>query len=105
MEGITVHRLNPELVVSLYELPGFKKLGTVVVRDDEGRKSGLVTVYYVGSFFEKNQVTDAIVGVHDAVLRLARNFAVKARIGVAATRLNLSTAIRENGKRLTVELA
>lgn len=101
MEGVTVHKLNENLVVSLYELPGFKQLGTCTVRDGSGDRSGAVTVYYVGNFFEASRPTDEFSKMHRAVMRLAQNYAIKTKIGVATTRLNLARAIRPKEAKIS----
>lgn len=94
MEGVTVHKLNENLVVSLYALPGFKTLGTCTVRDGSGERSGQVTVYYAGDFFTSPRPTEDFSKMHRAVMRLAQNYAIKTKIGVATTRLNLARAVR-----------
>lgn len=93
MEAVTVHKINPDLLVSLMKLPGFKKLGSCVIRDTNGEKSGLVEVFYAGDFFKKDK-SEEFDKVKSSVLKLARNYAIKNNLGVASTRLNLSLALR-----------
>jgi hypothetical protein len=94
MEGVTVHKLSENLVVSVIPLPGFKILGTCVVRDENGDKSGLVTIYYVGDFFASTRPAVEFTKMHREVMRLAQNYAIKTKLGVATTRLNLASANR-----------
>lgn len=103
MEGFTVHKLNEKLVVSLYVLPGFRKLGSCVVRDSEGKKSGQVEVFYAGDFFFAPHEALEFEAVQKAVLKLAKNHAVKTKLGVATTRLNLSVALRKRIETNTVK--
>ena len=104
MEGVTVHKLNENLVVSLYELPGFKPLGTCTVRNKEGEWSGQVSVYYVGDFFTLPRTTEEFTKMHRAVMRLSQNYAIKTKIGIVTTRLNLARAVRPK-ERLNASLA
>ncbi|MNX95614.1 hypothetical protein D3C86_1278970 [compost metagenome] len=99
MEGITVHKLNEKLVVSIYPLPGFRSMGSCVIRDGEGNKTGEVDIHYAGVFF-KEHPGEEFEKVRKAVLKLAQNYAVKTRLGVASTRLNLTVALRDNMKKL-----
>jgi len=99
MEGITVHQLNDKLVVSLYDLPGFRRMGTCVIRGEDGKRSGDVSVYYVGSFFQTTLEPGEMDKAVKATMRLAQNHAVKKGIGRFASRLNLATSIRTNGKQ------
>lgn len=99
MEGITVHKLNENLVVSIYPLPGFRNMGSCVIRDGEGKKSGQVNIHYAGEFFRELQ-GEEFEKVRKAVLKLAQNYAVKTKLGVASTRLTLSVALRDNLKKL-----
>lgn len=94
MEAVTIHKLNDKLVVSLAPLPGFKKMGSCVIRDKEGKKSGSVAIYYTGPFFTDPE-GGCFTTMQNGVLRLAKNYAVKTSLGVASTRLNLSLALRE----------
>lgn len=100
MQGFSVHKLNEQLVVSLYPLPGFSKMGSCVVRDNTGTKSGLVTVYYTGSFFTQQESLADFEPVRKAVLKLAQNYAIKTGLGVATTRFNPTVALRERAERL-----
>jgi len=95
MEGFTVHKVCDRLVVSLYPLPGFKTLGTCVARDKQGKTSGMIQVFYAGDFFIRRFDNVELEVVRKAVLKLAQNFAVKTKQGVATTRLNFSTALRK----------
>lgn len=99
MEGITVHRLNDKLVVSLYDLPGFRRMGTCVIRGEDGKWSGDVAVYYVGPYFQSTLEPGEMNKVVKATMRLAQNYAVRKGIGRYASRLNLATSIRMNGKQ------
>lgn len=98
MEGVTVHKLNKDLVVSITRLPGFKKMGSCVIRDSEGKKSGVVDVFYSGDYFEKSHNGDFHEVTKD-VMRLAKNFALKTSKGVCSTRFNLTVALRERASR------
>lgn len=99
MEGITVHQLNDGLVVSLYDLPGFKRMGKCVIRGEDGKRSGEVDVYYVGPYFQTTLEPGEMDKVVKATMRLAQNHAVRKGIGRFASRLNLATSIRTNDKQ------
>jgi len=99
MEGITVHKLNEKLVVSLYDLPGFKRMGGCVIRGEDGKRTGSVNVYYAGSFFQsKLQPGDRDKAIK-ATMRLAQNHAVRQGIGRYASRLNLTSELRKDPHR------
>lgn len=100
MEGITVHKLNEKLVVSLYELPGFKRMGGCVIRGEDGKHAGNVNVYYAGSFFQSKLQPGERDKAVKAAMRLAQNFAVKQGIGRYATRLNLTSELRKDPHRI-----
>jgi len=95
MEAITVHKLNENLVVTLRELPGFRKLGSVVVKDEQGLKSGAVAVYFAGDYFDNQLEPGAFEVTRNQITKLVRNYAVKNNYGVSTGRFNLSLTLRE----------
>lgn len=99
MSSVSVHNLNDKVTVSLTALPGFRKMGTCVVRDEKGNKSGLVTIYYVGDLFQDPEDISNFEPIRKTVLKLALNHAVKNKLGVATTRFNLTVALRERASR------
>lgn len=99
MSSVSVHNLNDKVTVSLTALPGFRKMGTCVVRDEKGNKSGMVDIYYVGELFRDPEDTQTFEPIRKAVLKLALNYAVKHKLGVATTRFNLTVALREKAAR------
>ena len=100
MEGITVHKLNDQLTVSLHSLPGFRQLGNCVIRGEDGKKSGMVPVYFTGNFFQTKLENGEYSRVSKLIMRLAQNHAVRGNLGRFATRLNLATSIRVNVKKM-----
>lgn len=100
MEAVTIQKLNDKLVVSLTELPGFRKLGTVSVKDEQGMKSGSVAVYFVGDFFDHRIEEGGFDKARNQITKLVRNYAVKNEFGVATGRLNLSVTLRECKKNV-----
>jgi hypothetical protein len=105
MEALTIHKLNEELVVSLIELPGFRKLGTVTVKDEQGLKSGSVTVYFAGDYFSTQLKEGEFDKVRNQVTKLVRNYAVKNGYGVSTGRMNLSLTLRERHNARLPEIA
>ena len=101
MEAVTIHKLNDRLVVSLNELPGFRKLGSVVVKDEQGLKAGSVAVYFTGDYFDHRIEAGGFDKTRNQITRLVRNYAIKNEFGVSAGRLNLSVTLRECKKTLT----
>lgn len=99
MEGITVHKLNEKLVVSLHELPGFKRMGGCVIRGEDGKRTGSVNVYYVGSFFQSKLQPGERDKAVKAAMKLAQNHAVRLGIGRYASRLNLTSELRKDPHR------
>jgi hypothetical protein len=74
-------------------------MGTCVVRDEKGNKSGLVNIYYVGELFQDPEDISNFEPIRKTVLKLALNYAVKNKLGVATTRFNLTVALRERAAR------
>ncbi len=74
-------------------------MGTCVVRDEKGNKSGLVNIYYVGDPFQDPEDISNFEPIRKTVLKLALNHAVKNKLGVATTRFNLTVALRERASR------
>lgn len=95
MEAITIHKLNEKLIVSLAELPGFRKLGSVVVKDEQHLKSGAVIVYFAGDYFDHLLEEGDFDKTKNQITRLVRNYAVKNDFGVSTGRFNLSITLRE----------
>lgn len=105
MEAITIHKLNEQLVVSLAELPGFRKLGSVVVKDEQGLKSGAVTVYFAGDYFSTQLKEGEFDTTRNQITKLVRNYAVKNGYGVSTGRMNLSLTLRERHNARLPEVA
>ncbi|MNI45763.1 hypothetical protein D3C76_25310 [compost metagenome] len=95
MEAVTVHKLNDKLVVSLTELSGFRKLGSVVVKDEQGLKAGSVTVYFTGTYFDTQIESGGFDKTRNQITKLVRNYAIKNNYGVATGRFNLALTLRE----------
>lgn len=105
MEAVTIHKLNEQLVVSLAELPGFRKLGSVVVKDEQGLKSGAVTVYFAGDYFDQPLEEGEFDKTRNQITKLVRNYAVKNGYGVSTGRVNLSLTLRERNNARLPEVA
>lgn len=95
MEAITVHKLNDKLIVRLLELPGFRRLGAVVVRNEQGEKSGDVDVYFSGDYFDHQLEPGEFDKTRNQMTKLVRNYAIKNKLGVSTGRFNLSLTLRE----------
>lgn len=101
MGPVTVHHLNENLVVSLRELPGFRKMGAVIVNDEHGMESGSVAVYFAGDYFNKTLPEGHFYKTRGQITRLVRNHAIKNDYGVSTGRFNLTISMRErNNARL-----
>lgn len=105
MEAVTIHKLNEKLVVSLIELPGFRKLGSVVVKDEQGLKAGAVTVYFAGDFFDNQLKEGEFDQTRNQITKLVRNYAVKNGYGVSTGRMNLALTLRERNNARLPEVA
>lgn len=103
MGPVTVHHLNENLVVSLHELPGFRKMGSVVVNDENGIESGSVAVYFTGDYFNQVLPVGDFYKTRGQVTKLVRNHAIKNDYGVSTGRLNLTISLRErNNARIPI---
>lgn len=103
MGPMTVHHLNENLVVSLRELPGFRKMGSVTINDENGMESGSVNVYYAGDYFNAVLPVGDFYKTRNQITRLARNHAVKNDYGVSTGRFNLTISLRErNNARIPI---
>lgn len=100
MESFTVHKINEELTVALQPLPGFRNLGSCVVRDQEGKRAGLIQVYFVGKYFNELRNAGDFNVVEKEIRTLAKNAAIKRDIGGQITRLNLSSVLRNKLRKL-----
>ncbi|MNB61193.1 hypothetical protein D3C87_957930 [compost metagenome] len=105
MEAVTIHKLNDNLVVSLTELPGFRKLGAVVVKDEQGLKSGSVTVYFAGDYFDTQLEPGEFDTTRNQITKLVRNYAIKKEYGVSTGRFNLALTLRERNNAQLAEVA
>lgn len=105
MEAVTIHKLNEKLVVSLAELPGFRKLGSVVVKDEQGMKSGAVAVYFAGDYFDTRLEEGTFDKTRGQITKLVRNYAIKNGYGVATGRMNLALTLRERNNAQLPEVA
>lgn len=104
MEAITIHKLNDKLIVSLIHLPGFRRLGSVVVKDEQHIKVGCVDVYFAGDYFDHQLEEGAFDRTRNQITKLVRNYAVKNDLGVSTGRLNLAITMRER-KNIGMEVA
>ncbi len=101
MEAVTVHKLNDDLTVSLTELPGFRKLGSVVILDENKERADKVNVYYVGGFFGERLDSSSFSMMRAKVLKLTHNHMLRNKLGNSTGRLNLSLVIRERAKEFS----
>lgn len=94
MESVTVHRINEHLVVSLQELPGFSKLGSCMIRDENRAPIGKIVFYYTGECFKNGTYRKHAVEIDNQLWRLARNRAIRNGSSDRVCRVAYSTKVR-----------
>ena len=105
MRHVTVHEVNKQLVVSLVPLPGFYKMGSCCIYDEEDKAVGRVGLWYSGHFFrdpdQDLQWQQDYTEVMHRAIRLVTNHASKMGLGTVAKRFRLSKrveALLEKGR-------
>lgn len=93
METFAVHKVDENLVVSTTKLPGFGKLGVVVVRTPEA-ESKIFELYYAGGFYNRFPDEEAKKRVNGEIIIIAQNYANRRKLG-RVLRINYTTVIRE----------
>lgn len=101
MDAVTVHQVDERMTVSLTPLPGFRNMGCCVVRNEQGQRTGVIQVYFVGNYFHELKESGEFTKVENKIRTLARNRAVKMNLGTQVTRLTLSTNVRATLNKLT----
>ena len=98
METVTVYKVNDDLTISLTALPGFRKLGSVVILDEKKERVNKVNVYYVGGFFGDKLDSSSFSMMRVQILKLTHTHMLKKGLGNSTGRLNLSLVLRERAK-------
>jgi hypothetical protein len=93
METFAVHKVDENLVVSTTKLPGFGKLGAVVVRTPDA-ETQIFELYYAGGFYNRCPDEATKKKVTDEIILIAQNYANRRKLG-RVLRINYTTVIRE----------